>query len=185
MYKDDIFLKKIYNEKIRKDLVAKFGFKSIMEAPKLLKVVINIGFGKNANDKKVVEAVKNDLILIAGQKPIITLAKKAISDFKIRENYQIGCKVTLRKNNMYKFFHRLISVVIPRIRDFHGFSTKSFDGSGNYSFGIKEQIIFPEIEYDKIDTIRGMDISIITSSKSDKEAFELLKCFNFPFKKKN
>ena len=159
----------------------KFNYKNILEIPRLEKVVINIGVGENVIDSKKINSAIDDLTLISGQKPSITTAKKSIAGFKLRKGMNIGCKVTLRKNRMYEFLDRLITIALPRVRDFKGLSKKSFDGNGNYSLGIKEQIIFPEINYDKIDRVRGMDISIITSTNMDKEAMELLKGFNFLF----
>ena len=156
-----------------------------MEVPKLQKITINMGVGEASKDKKILENALNDLEAISGQKPVVTKAKQAVSTFKIREQYPIGCKVTLRGNKMYDFFERLINLAIPREKDFRGLNQKSFDGMGNYNLGIKEQIIFPEIDYDKIDKLRGMDIAITTSAKTDNEAKELLESFNFPFRGKN
>lgn len=174
-------LKTFYIENLRASLKEKFNYKNILEIPRLEKVVINIGVGENVIDSKKINSAIDDLTLISGQKPSITTAKKSIAGFKLRKGMNIGCKVTLRKNRMYEFLDRLITIALPRVRDFKGLSKKSFDGNGNYSLGIKEQIIFPEINYDKIDRVRGMDISIITSTNMDKEALELLKGFNFPF----
>ena len=174
-------LKTFYIENLRASLKEKFNYKNILEIPRLEKVVINIGVGENVIDSKKINSAIDDLTLISGQKPSITTAKKSIAGFKLRKGMNIGCKVTLRKNRMYEFLDRLITIALPRVRDFKGLSKKSFDGNGNYSLGIKEQIIFPEINYDKIDRVRGMDISIITSTNMDKEAMELLKGFNFPF----
>jgi large subunit ribosomal protein L5 len=157
-------------------------YKNIMEIPKLSKISINMGVGEAVGDKKILQAALDNMTKISGQKPIITYVKKAIAGFKIREGWPIGCKVTLRHDRMYEFLDRLISISIPRVRDFRGLNSKSFDGRGNYSFGIKEQIVFPEIDYDKIDTIRGMDVTINTTAKTNKEAFALLSAFNFPFK---
>lgn len=163
-------------------MLQKFAYKSIMEVPKIIKITVNMGLGEATSDKKIIEHAVTDLKKISGQKPIVTTARKSIATFKVREGYPIGCMVTLRGGRMYDFLDRLISIAIPRIRDFRGISSKSFDGRGNYNLGIKEQIIFPEIEYDKIDTLRGMNISITTSAKSDEEARALLQAFNFPFK---
>ncbi len=176
-------LENMYNETIIKELVSKFHYKSIMEVPKIMKITLNMGVGEAAADKKVVDKAASEMELIAGQKVVITKVRKSIAGFKIREGWPIGCKVTLRRKKMYEFLDRLISVAIPRIRDFRGFSSKSFDKNGNYSFGVKEQIIFPEIDYDKIDVLRGMDITITTTAKSNEEAKILLELFQFPFKK--
>ena len=174
-------LKQFYTEKLRPSLMQKFNYSNILQTPKLEKIVVNIGVGENVADSKKINAAVDDLALITGQKPSVTKAKKSIAGFKLRKGMNIGCKVTLRKNRMYEFIDRLITIALPRVRDFKGLSKKSFDGNGNYSLGIKEQIIFPEINYDKIDKVRGMDITIITSAKKDSEAMELLKGFNFPF----
>ena len=177
---------KNHNQKeIVPNLKEKLGYKSVMEVPKLEKITINMGVGEASKDKKILENALNDLEAISGQKPVVTKAKQAVSTFKIREQYPIGCKVTLRGNKMYDFFERLINLAIPREKDFRGLNQKSFDGMGNYNLGIKEQIIFPEIDYDKIDKLRGMDIAITTSAKTDNEAKELLESFNFPFRGKN
>ena len=178
-------LKNHYQNEIVPNLKEKLGYKSVMEVPKLEKITINMGVGEASKDKKILENALNDLEAISGQKPIVTKAKQAVSTFKIREQYPIGCKVTLRGNKMYDFFERLINLAIPREKDFRGLNQKSFDGMGNYNLGIKEQIIFPEIDYDKIDKLRGMDIAITTSAKTDNEAKELLESFNFPFRGKN
>jgi len=175
-------LQKIYNEEIKISLLKKMKYKSSMEVPCITKITINVGLGEAVKDKKVVEQAIGDIEKISGQKPVITKAKKSIAAFSLREGMPIGCKVTLRKNKMYEFLDRLITVAIPRIRDFRGFSVKSFDGRGNYTLGIKEQIIFPEIDYEKIDSVRGLDISITTSAKNDDEARLLLEEFNFPFR---
>ncbi|MDC6486255.1 50S ribosomal protein L5 [Methylophilaceae bacterium] len=175
-------LKKYYEETIVKQLMEQFNYKSVMQVPKIEKITLNMGVGEAVADKKVMENAVSDLEKIAGQKPLVTKAKKSIAAFKIRDDYPVGCKVTLRKNNMYTFLDRLISIAIPRIRDFRGISAKSFDGRGNYNMGIKEQIIFPEIEYDKIDALRGMNITITTSAKTDDEAKGLLSAFSFPFR---
>ena len=178
-------LKNHYQKEIVPNLKEKLGYKSVMEVPKLEKITINMGVGEASKDKKILENALNDLEAISGQNPVITKAKQAVSTFKIREQYPIGCKVTLRGNKMYDFFERLINLAIPREKDFRGLNQKSFDGMGNYNLGIKEQIIFPEIDYDKIDKLRGMDIAITTSAKTDNEAKELLESFNFPFRGKN
>ena len=178
-------LKNHYQKEIVPNLKEQLGYKSVMEVPKLEKITINMGVGEASKDKKILENALNDLEAISGQKPVVTKAKQAVSTFKIREQYPIGCKVTLRGNKMYDFFERLINLAIPREKDFRGLNQKSFDGMGNYNLGIKEQIIFPEIDYDKIDKLRGMDIAITTSAKTDNEAKELLESFNFPFRGKN
>ena len=178
-------LKNHYQKEIVPNLKEKLGYKSVMEVPKLEKITINMGVGEASKDKKILENALNDLEAISGQKPVVTKAKQAVSTFKIREQYPIGCKVTLRGNKMYDFVERLIKIAIPREKDFRGLNQKSFDGMGNYNLGIKEQIIFPEIDYDKIDKLRGMDIAITTSAKTDNEAKELLESFNFPFRGKN
>jgi len=175
-------LKKYYEETIVKQLMEQFNYKSVMQVPRIEKITLNMGVGEAVADKKVMENAVSDLEKIAGQKPLVTKEKKSIAAFKIRDDYPVGCKVTLRKNNMYTFLDRLISIAIPRIRDFRGISAKSFDGRGNYNMGIKEQIIFPEIEYDKIDALRGMNITITTSAKTDDEAKGLLSAFSFPFR---
>ncbi|WWO99997.1 MAG: 50S ribosomal protein L5 [Candidatus Dasytiphilus stammeri] len=171
-----------YKLEVINKLMIHFKYKNVMQVPNLEKITLNMGVGKAVSDKKLLENAIADLTAISGQKPLITKARKSISGFKIRKGYAIGCKVTLRGERMWDFFERLIYIVIPRIRDFRGFSLKSFDGYGNYSIGIKEQIIFPEIIYDKIDHIRGLDISITTTATSDKEAHYLLSAFNFPFR---
>jgi large subunit ribosomal protein L5 len=173
-----------YKKEVVEKLHKRFGYKSIMQVPRVKKITLNMGLGEAMEDKKVIAFAVADLEKIAGQKPVITLARKSIAGFKVRENWPIGCKVTLRGERMYEFLDRLISIALPRVRDFRGLSIKSFDGRGNYSLGFKEQIVFPEIEYDKIDTLRGMDITITTSAKTDKEAQALLEAFNFPFKEK-
>ncbi|MGA7749826.1 MAG: 50S ribosomal protein L5 [Gallionella sp.] len=172
-----------YKDKVAKDLMKQFGYKSIMEVPRIEKITLNMGVGEAVADKKVMEFAVGDMQKIAGQKPVVTMSKKSIAGFKIREGYPVGCKVTLRKERMYEFLDRLISVAIPRIRDFRGISGKSFDGRGNYNMGVKEQIIFPEIEYEKIDALRGMNITITTSAKTDEEAKALLMAFKLPLKK--
>ena len=176
-------LKEKYTNELRAPLQEKLGIQNIMALPKLTKVVINMGVGEAANDKKYLESAVQDLTAISGQKPVITKARKSVASFKIREGWPIGCKVTLRGNKMYEFMERLINIAIPRERDFRGLNSKSFDNQGNYSFGIKEQIIFPEIKYDNIDTIRGMDVCINTSAKNKNEAKALLEVLEFPFKK--
>lgn len=175
-------LRETYRDTIVKQLMEEFSYKSVMEVPRIEKITLNMGVGEAIDDKKVMDHAVSDMTQIAGQKPIVTVARKSVAGFKIREGYPIGCKVTLRSQRMYEFMDRLISVAIPRIRDFRGLNGKSFDGRGNYSMGIKEQIMFPEIDYDKIDTLRGMDITITTTAKSDEEGRALLKAFNFPFK---
>lgn len=177
-------LLEMYRKEIVPKLKEKLGYESVMEVPHIEKITINMGVGEAALDKKVLTNAVGDLEKIAGQKCIPTLARKSIAGFKIRAGWPIGCKVTLRRAKMYEFLDRLITIALPRVRDFRGVSAKSFDGRGNYSLGIKEQIVFPEIEYDKIDALRGMDITITTSAKTNKEAFALLQAFNFPFKEK-
>ena len=175
-------LQEFYTDTVIKKLTEQFGYKNPMEVPRITKITLNMGVGEAVGDKKVIQNAVGDMTKIAGQKPIVTHARKSVAGFKIREGWPIGCKVTLRRQRMYEFLDRLISISIPRIRDFRGLNSKSFDGRGNYSMGVKEQIIFPEIDYDKIDTLRGMDITITTSAKSDEEAKALLAAFNFPFK---
>ena len=176
-------LKKYYQTELRDELKNKLGLKNIFEVPKITKIVVNIGVGEAASDSKKIESATTDLTTITGQKPIITKAKKSIAGFKLRKGVNIGCKVTLRKDRMYEFLDRLIYIALPRVRDFKGLSKKSFDRSGNFSIGIKEQIIFPEINYDKIDKVRGMDVSIVTSTSNNNHALELLKGLNLPFTK--
>ena len=171
-----------YLESVVPALREKFEYGNVMEVPRITKVTLNMGLGDAVADKKVIEHALSDMTAIAGQKPVVTKARKSIAGFKIRDDYPIGCKVTLRSVRMYEFLDRLITVAIPRIRDFRGFSAKSFDGRGNYSLGVKEQIIFPEIDYDRIDKLRGMDITITTNAKSDEEAKALLEAFRFPFR---
>jgi len=171
-----------YRETVAKQLIEQFGYKSVMEVPRIEKITLNMGVGEAVADKKVMEHAVGDMQKIAGQKPVVTNAKKSIAGFKIREGYPVGCKVTLRKERMYEFLDRLVTVAIPRIRDFRGISAKSFDGRGNYNMGVREQIIFPEIEYEKIDALRGMNITITTTAKTDEEARALLAAFSFPFK---
>jgi len=177
-----IQLKEFYKDKVIPDLKEKLGLKSSMAVPRITKVTLNMGVGEANIDKKALEKAVEDLTLISGQKPLITKTRKSVASFKIRDGVPIGCKITLRKNRMYDFIQRLLGVAIPRERDFRGLDTRSFDGKGNYSLGIKEHIIFPEIDYDKIDKIRGMDISITTSAKNDEEGIMLLKAMKFPFK---
>lgn len=173
-------LKKQYREKIIPDLKKQFSYKSSMSVPRIQKITLNMGLSEAVGDKKVIDHALDDLATISGQKPIVTNARKSEAAFKIRAGWPIGCKVTLRRNRMYEFLQRLISITIPRIHDFHGFNPKSFDGQGNYSLGIREQIVFPEINYDKIDAVRGLDITITTSAKTDKEGKALLLAFGFP-----
>ena len=175
-------LQSIYREKIVPDLIQKFGYTSIMEVPRLTKITLNMGVSEAVSDKKVMDSAVGDLTKIAGQKPVVTKSRKAIAGFKIRDGVPIGCMVTLRGIQMYEFLDRFVTIALPRVRDFRGISGRSFDGRGNYNIGVKEQIIFPEIEYDKIDAIRGMNISITTTAKSDDECKALLAAFKFPFK---
>jgi large subunit ribosomal protein L5 len=174
-------LRKDYDERIAKAMTEKFGYKNKLEVPKLEKIVINMGVGEATQDKKKVEAAAGEMQLISGQKPVITKAKKSIAQFKLREGMPIGCKVTLRRERMYEFLDRLVTIALPRVRDFRGLNPKSFDGRGNYAMGLKEQIVFPEINYDQIEKVRGMDIIITTTANTDEEARELLRLFNFPF----
>ncbi len=176
-------LKQIYNEKIVPELKAKLGLANTMQVPRILKITVNMGVGEAVADKKVMDAATADLAKITGQKPAVTKAKKSVATFKVRDGQAIGCKVTLRGDRMYEFLDRLVSIAIPRIRDFRGINARSFDGRGNYSLGVKEQIIFPEIQYDQIDQIRGMDITISTSAADDTHGRALLEAFNFPFRK--
>ncbi|MBU3621383.1 50S ribosomal protein L5 [Polynucleobacter sp. CS-Odin-A6] len=171
-----------YQATVVADLKAKFGYKSVMEVPRITKVTLNMGLGDAVNDKKIIENAVGDLTKVAGQKPVVTKAKKAIAGFKIRQGYPIGAMVTLRGQRMYEFLDRFVTVALPRVRDFRGISGKAFDGRGNYNIGVKEQIIFPEIEYDKIDALRGLNISITTTAKTDEEAKALLAAFKFPFR---
>jgi large subunit ribosomal protein L5 len=175
-------LKEHYRKNVIPALQAKFGYQNVMQVPRIIKITLNMGVGEAMADKKVIDNAANDMTLISGQKPQIARARKSIANFKVRENWPIGCKVTLRGARMYEFLDRLVSVAIPRIRDFRGLPSRSFDGRGNYSLGIKEQIIFPEIDFDKVDAIRGMDITITTSAKTDAEARELLVAFSFPLR---
>ncbi len=176
-------LKKHYQENLVAELKEELGCENVMKVPKIVKITLNMGVGEATQDRKAIEGAVADMALIAGQKPIITKARKSVAGFKIREGWPIGCKVTLRGKKMYEFLERLVSIAIPRIRDFRGLSPKSFDGSGNYSFGIKEQIVFAEIDYDKIDKLRGLDITITTSASTDEEGRALLRAFKFPIKK--
>ncbi|WP_114325567.1 50S ribosomal protein L5 [Candidatus Colwellia aromaticivorans] len=173
-----------YKDTVVAELQKQFGYKSVMQVPRIEKITLNMGVGEAISDKKVLEHATNDLTAISGQKPLTTVARKSVAGFKIREGYPIGTKVTLRGERMWEFLERLISISIPRIRDFRGLNPKSFDGRGNYSMGVREQIIFPEIEYDKIDKIRGLDVTITTSAKDNEEGLALLSAFDFPFKKK-
>lgn len=175
-------LQEYYRTTVTKQLIEQFKYKSVMEVPRITKITLNIGLGEATADKKVIEHALSDMTKISGQRPVVTKAKKSIATFKVRQDYPIGCMVTLRRVRMYEFLDRLITIAIPRIRDFRGISGKSFDGKGNYNMGIKEQIIFPEIDYDKIDALRGMNISITTNAKTDAEAKALLTAFSFPFK---
>ncbi len=175
-------LQEHYNSTVIKQLTEQFGYKSSMQVPKITKITLNMGIGEAVADKKVVEHAVSDMTKIAGQKPIVCNARKSVANFKVREGWPVGCKVTLRRERMYEFLDRLISIAIPRIRDFRGLNAKSFDGRGNYNMGIKEQIIFPEIDYDKIDTLRGMDITITTSARTNEEGRALLAAFNLPLR---
>ena len=175
-------LQEFYRNKVMADLQAKFGYKSVMQVPRITKITLNMGVSEAVADKKVIEHAVSDMTKISGQKPVVTKTRKAIAGFKIREDYPIGCMVTLRGQRMYEFLDRLVAVALPRVRDFRGLSGRAFDGRGNYNIGVKEQIIFPEIEYDKIDALRGMNISITTSAKTDEEAKALLTAFSFPFR---
>jgi large subunit ribosomal protein L5 len=174
-------LQEVYTEQVIPKMMEKFSYKNVMEVPRLEKIVINMGVGKAKENAKILESAVSDMTLIAGQKPVITRAKKSVANFKLREEMPIGCKVTLRKTQMYQFADKLINIALPRVRDFRGVSDKSFDGRGNYSIGIKEQLIFPEIEYDKVDSIRGMDIVFVTTANTDEEARELLRFLGMPF----
>lgn len=175
-------LKELYKNEIVDIMTKKFGYTSVMQVPKLLKITLNMGVGEAVGDKKVMNHAVDDMTRISGQKPVVTMAKKSLAGFKIREGWPIGCKVTLRREKMYEFLDRLITITLPRVRDFRGLNPKSFDGTGNYSMGIQEQIVFPEIDFDKIDSIRGMDITITTSAKTNEEAKALLEAFNLPLK---
>lgn len=172
-----------YRDTVVSELKNKFGYKSVMQVPRVEKITLNMGVGEALTDKKLLDNAVADLAAISGQKPLITKARKSVAGFKIRQGYPIGCKVTLRGERMWEFFERLIHIAVPRVRDFRGLSSKSFDGRGNYSMGVREQIIFPEIDYDKVDRVRGMDITITTTAKTDEEGQALLAAFNFPFRK--
>jgi len=176
-------LKQVYKDQVVAKLTEEFGYKNVMEVPKITKITLNMGVGEAIADKKLLEHAVNDLQALSGQKVVVTKARKSVAGFKIRDGYPIGCKVTLRGDRMWDFFDRLVDVAIPRIRDFRGLNPKSFDGRGNYSMGVKEQIIFPEIDYDKVDRVRGMDITITTTTRTDEEGRALLAAFSFPFKK--
>ncbi len=175
-------LKKVYNEQIVAKLKEELGYDNVMEVPKITKITLNMGVGEAAADRKAIEGALSDMTAIAGQRPLITKARKSVAGFKIREGWPIGCKVTLRNRRMYEFLDRLVAVAIPRMRDFRGLNPKSFDGRGNYSMGLREQIVFPEVDFDKVDKLRGMDITITTTAKTDDEARALLRAFNFPLK---
>ena len=175
-------LQQYYRETVAPRLREQFGYRNVMEVPRITKITLNMGVGAAVVDKKIMEHAVNNLTQIAGQKPVVTLSRKSIAGFKIREGWPIGCKVTLRRERMYEFLDRLVNVAIPRIRDFRGFSARAFDGRGNYSLGVREQIIFPEIDYDKIDAIRGLDITITTTARTDEEGRALLAAFDFPFR---
>ncbi len=177
-------LQDFYKDEVVPELMKQFKYDSVMQVPKFTKVTLNMGVGEAVADKKVMDRAVADMTAIAGQKPIVTNAKRSVASFKIRDGWPVGCKVTLRRDKMYEFLDRLVNVAIPRVRDFRGLNRKSFDGRGNYSMGVKEQIMFPEIDYDQIDTIRGMDITITTTAKSDEEAMALMSAFSFPFKEK-
>lgn len=174
-------LKEHYKKTVMGELMKEFSYDNIMQVPRLEKIVINMGVGEGSQDKKKIESALKDLTAISGQKPVVTTAKKSVAGFKIRDGMKVGCKVTLRKNMMYEFLDRLVCIALPRVKDFRGLPANSFDGNGNYSFGIKEQIVFPEIDYDKVDTIRGMDISFVTTANTNDEAKALLRKFNIPF----
>lgn len=175
-------LRDFYKEKVVPDLMTKFSYKSVMQVPRITKITLNMGLSEAVADKKIIDHAVGDLEKIAGQKPVVTRAKKSIAGFKIRDGYPIGCMVTLRGERMYEFLDRLVTIALPRVRDFRGISARSFDGRGNYNLGIREQIIFPEIEYDKIDALRGLNISITTTAKTDEESRALLTAFKFPFR---
>ncbi len=175
-------LAQYYKDTVVGQLKEQFNYKSAMEVPRITKITLNMGLGEAVGDKKIVQNAVADMEKITGQKPVVTLARKSIAGFKIRDGWPIGCKVTLRREHMYEFLDRLVNIAIPRVRDFRGLNGKSFDGRGNYSMGVQEQIIFPEIDYDKVDALRGMDITITTTAKTDEEGRALLKAFNFPFK---
>ena len=176
-------LQEYYRDTVVKQLIQQFGYKSIMAVPRITKITLNMGVGEAVGDRKIIENAVADLTKIAGQKPVVTVARNSVATFKVRKDWPIGCKVTLRRERMFEFFDRLVTVAIPRIRDFRGLSPKSFDGRGNYSMGVREQIIFPEVDYDKIDALRGLDVTITTTAKTDEEGRALLAAFNFPFRK--
>ncbi|HET7308472.1 MAG TPA: 50S ribosomal protein L5 [Gammaproteobacteria bacterium] len=175
-------LQQHYQDNVTKQLAGEFGYKNVMEIPRITKITLNMGLGEAVGDKKIVDNAVGDMARICGQKPIVTHARKSVAGFKIREGWPIGCKVTLRRQRMYEFLDRLINIALPRVRDFRGLNARAFDGRGNYTLGVREQIIFPEIEYDKIDAVRGMDITITTTAKTDEEGRALLKAFSFPFR---
>jgi len=175
-------LQEYYRDTVVKQLQEQFGYKNVMEIPRLTKISINMGVGEAVGDRKLIDNAVADMTKIAGQKPVVTLARKSVASFKLREGWPVGCRVTLRREHMYEFLDRLINIAIPRIRDFRGLNPKSFDGRGNYNMGVREQIIFPEIDYDKIDTLRGLDITFTTTAKTDQEGRALLTAFNFPFR---
>jgi len=175
--------KSIYESNVVPQLQKEFGYKNVMEVPRITKITLNMGVGEATQDRKAIEGAVTDMTKIAGQKPVVTKAKKSIASFKVRENWPVGVKVTLRRERMYEFLERLVTIAIPRVRDFRGLNARSFDGRGNYSMGLKEQIVFPEIDYDQIDALRGMDITITTTAKTDEEARALLRAFNFPLRK--
>ena len=175
-------LKELYKERVVPAMRKRFGYTNPMQTPRITKIVLNMGVGEAALNRKLIDGAVEDMALIAGQRPVITRARKSVANFKLRQGMPIGCKVTLRRDRMWEFLDRLINIALPRVRDFHGVSSKGFDGRGNYSLGIKEQIIFPEIDYDKVDRIRGMDITICTSARTDEEGRELLRQFNMPFR---
>jgi len=177
-------LQNFYRETVVPQLMKELGFDNVMQVPRITKITLNMGVGEATTDKKIMDRAVADMAQISGQKPIVTLSRKSVASFKIRDGWPVGCKVTLRREHMYEFLDRLINVSIPRIRDFRGLSPKSFDGKGNYSMGVREQIVFPEIDFDKVDAIRGMDITITTTAKNDEEGRALLKAFDFPFKAK-
>ena len=175
-------LQEYYRDTVVKQLQEQFGYKNVMEIPRLSKISINMGVGEAVGDRKLIDNAVADMTKIAGQKPVVTLARKSVASFKLREGWPVGCRVTLRREHMFEFLDRLINIAIPRIRDFRGLNPKSFDGRGNYNMGVREQIIFPEIDYDKIDTLRGLDITFTTTAKTDQEGRALLAAFNFPFR---
>jgi large subunit ribosomal protein L5 len=177
-------LQEYYKETVVPQLQKQFDYSNVMEVPRLTKITLNMGVGEAVGDKKVMDRAVGDMTAISGQKPVVTLARKSVASFKIRDGWPVGCKVTLRRERMYEFLDRLVNIAIPRVRDFRGLNRRSFDGKGNYSMGVKEQIMFPEIDYDQIDMIRGMDITITTTAKSDEEALALLQAFNFPFRER-